>query len=56
MIDKVSPSLEEAMSGISDGAVIMIGGFGPSGQPTTLIDALVAQGSKKSHSYQQQRG
>jgi len=46
MIDKVSPSLEEAMSGISDGAVIMIGGFGPSGQPTTLIDALVAQGSK----------
>ncbi|WLH14835.1 3-oxoacid CoA-transferase subunit A [Pseudomonas hefeiensis] len=46
MINKISPSLEDALSGISDGAVIMIGGFGPSGQPTTLVDALIAQGSR----------
>lgn len=46
MINKISSTLEEAMSGITDGAVIMIGGFGPSGQPTTLIEALAAQGPR----------
>lgn len=44
MIDKSVPSLEEAIAGIPDGATIMIGGFGTAGQPTTLIDALIAQG------------
>ncbi|KMV36003.1 3-oxoacid CoA-transferase subunit A [Franconibacter pulveris] len=45
MIDKSVPSLEEAVAGIQDGATIMIGGFGPAGQPTELIDALIAQGA-----------
>lgn len=45
MIDKSVPSLEEAVVGIPDGATIMIGGFGPAGQPTELIDALIAQGA-----------
>lgn len=45
MIDKSVPSLEEAVAGIPDGATIMIGGFGPAGQPTELIDALIAQGA-----------
>lgn len=40
------PSLEEAIAGIPDGATIMIGGFGTAGQPTTLIDALIAQGAR----------
>lgn len=45
MIDKGVPSLEEAVAGIADGATIMIGGFGAAGQPTELIDALIAQGA-----------
>lgn len=45
MIDKSVPSLEEAVAGIADGATIMIGGFGAAGQPTELIDALIAQGA-----------
>lgn len=46
MIDKSVPSLEEAIAGIPDGSTIMIGGFGTAGQPTTLIDALIAQGAR----------
>ncbi|XHA14507.1 3-oxoacid CoA-transferase subunit A [Citrobacter farmeri] len=46
MIDKSVPSLEEAIAGIPDGATIMIGGFGTAGQPTMLIDALIAQGAR----------
>ncbi|EPR76167.1 3-oxoadipate CoA-transferase subunit A [Leifsonia rubra CMS 76R] len=45
MIDKVVPSLEEAVAGITDGATVMIGGFGHAGQPHELIDALIAQGA-----------
>ncbi|QAV70774.1 3-oxoacid CoA-transferase subunit A [Salinibacterium sp. UTAS2018] len=45
MIDKVVPSLADAVAGIEDGATIMIGGFGHAGQPHELIDALVAQGA-----------
>lgn len=46
MIDKSVPSVEEAIAGIPDGATIMIGGFGTAGQPTALIDALIAQGAR----------
>lgn len=46
MINKSVASLEEAVGGIFDGATIMIGGFGTAGQPTHLIDALIAQGAK----------
>lgn len=46
MIDKSVESLEQAVAGIPDGATIMIGGFGPAGQPTYLIDALIAQGAR----------
>ncbi len=45
MIDKSVPSLEEAVSGIHDGATVMIGGFGRAGQPVELIDALIEQGA-----------
>jgi 3-oxoadipate CoA-transferase alpha subunit len=38
-----SPS--DAVTGIRDGATILIGGFGMAGMPTTLIDALIAQGA-----------
>ena len=46
MIDKIVPNVEAALAGIQDGATIMIGGFGGAGQPTELIDALIAQGAK----------
>jgi 3-oxoadipate CoA-transferase, alpha subunit len=46
MIDKICASAEAAVEGIADGATIMIGGFGGAGQPTELIDALIAQGAK----------
>lgn len=45
MIDKSVSSPEEAVADIHDGATVMIGGFGPAGQPTTLIDALIAHGA-----------
>ena len=46
MIDKSVPTLTDAVAGINDGATIMIGGFGPAGQPTQLIDALIEQGAR----------
>ncbi|SFN85240.1 3-oxoacid CoA-transferase subunit A [Mycetocola miduiensis] len=45
MISKLRNSVDEAVSGIADGAVVMIGGFGRAGQPVELIDALLAQGA-----------
>jgi 3-oxoadipate CoA-transferase alpha subunit len=38
-----SPS--KAVTGIPDGATILVGGFGMAGMPTTLIDALITQGA-----------
>lgn len=45
MINKSVATLDEAVAGIFDGATIMVGGFGTAGQPTHLIDALIAQGA-----------
>jgi 3-oxoadipate CoA-transferase, alpha subunit len=46
MIDKISPSIEAALADVRDGATILVGGFGGSGVPEELIDALIAQGAK----------
>jgi acetate CoA/acetoacetate CoA-transferase alpha subunit len=46
MIDK-STGIEEAISRISDGAVVMVGGFGVPGTPFMLIDELVRQNQKR---------
>ncbi len=40
-MDKSISSLAEAVSGIGDGATVMIGGFGGSGAPIELIHALI---------------
>ncbi len=45
MIDKIVTDLTEAMAGISDGATILIGGFGSVGQPDTLIEGLIESGA-----------
>jgi 3-oxoadipate CoA-transferase alpha subunit len=46
MINKIIPSVDEALANIHDGATVMIGGFGGAGQPTELIDGLIALGAK----------
>jgi 3-oxoadipate CoA-transferase alpha subunit len=46
MINKISPTMEEALADVSDGATVMIGGFGTAGLPNELIDALIAQGAR----------
>lgn len=46
MIDKIVPSLQAAVAGIRDGATVAIAGFGNSGIPVELIDALIEQGAK----------
>lgn len=45
MIDKTLADVATAVSGIPDGATIMIGGFGRAGQPVELIDALIDSGA-----------
>lgn len=45
MINKVCPSVAEAVADIPDGAVVMIGGFGASGSPIELIHALIDHGA-----------
>lgn len=46
MIDKIAPSITEALAGVKDGSTVLIGGFGTSGIPGELIDGLIAQGAK----------
>lgn len=46
MIDKTFPSVPDALSDISDGSTIMVGGFGLAGQPQELIHGLLDQGAR----------
>jgi 3-oxoadipate CoA-transferase, alpha subunit len=46
MINKIVSSAEDAVSGIFDGATVMIGGFGEAGSPVELIHALIDHGAK----------
>src|SRR4030095_6693788 len=46
MINKILPTVTDAVADIHDGATVMIGGFGTAGMPAELIDALIAQGAK----------
>lgn len=46
MINKIVKSPAEAVSGIFDGATVMISGFGEAGSPIELIHALIDQGAK----------
>ncbi|WP_040165101.1 CoA transferase subunit A [Microbacterium gorillae] len=45
MIDKQVSSAAEAIADIADGASLAVGGFGLSGNPIQLIEALLAQGT-----------
>ncbi|HTN64790.1 MAG TPA: 3-oxoacid CoA-transferase subunit A [Burkholderiaceae bacterium] len=46
MINKISESLQSAVSDVHDGATVMIGGFGNAGMPLALINALIEQGAR----------
>jgi len=46
MINKIVQTMAEAMTGIPDGAVVLVGGFGSIGQPNALIEGLIEQGAK----------
>jgi 3-oxoadipate CoA-transferase alpha subunit len=46
MINKIVRDMAEAMAGIRDGSVVLVGGFGSIGQPNALIDGLIEQGAK----------
>src|SRR3954468_19795796 len=46
MINKIARSIADAMSGIEDGATVLIGGFGTAGIPNELIDGLIEQGAR----------
>jgi 3-oxoadipate CoA-transferase alpha subunit len=45
MIDKRVKTFAEAMAGIKDGSVVLIGGFGAVGQPNALVEGLLEQGA-----------
>ena len=46
MIDKQWESAAEAVADIEDGSSLAVGGFGLSGNPIALIEALLAQGTR----------
>jgi 3-oxoadipate CoA-transferase, alpha subunit len=46
MINKIVQTMAEAMAGVRDGAVVLLGGFGSIGQPNALIDGLIEHGAK----------
>ena len=47
MIDKICPTLAEAVAVVRDGDTVLVGGFGVAGMPFALIDALIEHGAKE---------
>jgi 3-oxoadipate CoA-transferase alpha subunit len=45
-VTQVCETADEAVAGIEDGSTVLIGGFGPAGQPVDLIDALIRAGTR----------
>jgi len=44
MIDKFVSSIAEALSGVQNGATVLVGGFGAVGQPNQLIEGMLEAG------------
>ncbi|MFA7436817.1 3-oxoacid CoA-transferase subunit A [Castellaniella sp.] len=42
MINKITESIEAALRGVTDGATVLIGGFGTAGIPEELVEGLIA--------------
>jgi 3-oxoadipate CoA-transferase, alpha subunit len=45
VINKIAPSIGDALAGLHDGATVLVGGFGTAGIPNELIEGLIAQGA-----------
>lgn len=45
-MSKIYPNPESAVADVPDGATVMFGGFGVTGIPLNLIQALARQGAK----------
>ena len=45
-LNKVSQSAESALTGLYDGATLLVGGFHGHGEPETLLRAVIASGTK----------
>ena len=46
MINKIVPSVAQAVRDIADGSTILVSGFGGAGLPIYLLDALAERGVK----------
>ena len=46
MINKIAPSIADALADVKDGSTVLIGGFGTAGIPNELIDGLIEQGAR----------
>lgn len=46
MINKLFPTVKEALADVQDGATVLIGGCGTAGIPNELIDGLIDQGAR----------
>jgi 3-oxoacid CoA-transferase subunit A len=55
-VNKVVRSADEALDGIIDGTIVMLGGFGLCGVPDDLIAALVRKGVKGLHTISNNMG
>jgi 3-oxoadipate CoA-transferase, alpha subunit len=47
MIDKRVKTIADALMGVKDGAVVLLGGFGVVGQPQELLQGLIEAGTKE---------
>src|SRR3546814_16302864 len=47
MINKEVATVTEAVAGIQDGAVLLVGGFGNSGRPAELLTGVLELGAKE---------
>ena len=45
-VNKIVPSVREAVADIFDGATVLVGGFGGCGDPFSLVNALVERGAR----------
>lgn len=46
MLNKIAATAQDALSGMFDGATVLVGGFGGAGLPYELVHALIEQGSR----------
>lgn len=47
MLNKLYATMADALSGIHDGATVLVGGFGGAGLPYELVHALIDQGARE---------